>query len=57
MAIDVTKLVGLFKVAMKIFECLQKMQPAQRAKLLGLVEKVSGVEGIAADVEALVSSE
>ena len=57
MAIDVTKLVGLFKVAMKIFECLQKMQPAQRAKLLSLVEKVSGVEGIAADVEALVSSE
>jgi hypothetical protein len=57
MAIDVTKLVGLFEVAMKIFECLQKMQPAQRAKLLSLVEKVSGVEGIAADVEALVSSE
>ena len=54
MAIDVSKLVGLFEMAVKIFECLKQMQPQQRSRLLAVVEKLSGMEGIAADLESLV---
>lgn len=51
---DPERLARLFEFALKIYECLSKMQPTSRARLLALVERLSGVAGVAEDVEQLV---
>ena len=51
---DPERLARLFEFAIKIFECLQKMQPETRARVLSIVERFSETPGIASDVEAML---
>ena len=54
---DPERLARLFQVVLQLIECLSKMQPEQRQKVLQLTERLSGQKQLAADVEALVSGE
>jgi hypothetical protein len=51
---DPNRIARLFELIVQIVECLQRMSPESRQRVLGVVEKLTGEIGLAADIEELV---
>ena len=51
---DPERLARLFEFAIQIFDCLQKMNPSTRSRVLKVVERLSGQDGLADDVEQMI---